>query len=163
MNLAQVRVFVVREALKRLEPVIPWSQVAENLVFGTGLVESGYAALDQGTAEHPGPAYGFWQMEEPTYEDIWKNFVPGVHGLRAALLDIGGFGSADHPPIIELHGNIFYAAALCRVRYFRAKPPLPAADDAQGLAEYWKQNYNTPLGAGTVERALFFFKQAVNV
>ena len=46
--------------------------------------------------------------------------------------------------------NLGYATAMCRVHYRRVLEPLPGADDIPGLAEYWKQHYNTPLGRGTV-------------
>jgi hypothetical protein len=160
INTGQLREYVIRAALRRLEPVIAYSEAAEVLVFGTGAVESNYTFLDQ-TTDGPGPAYGFWQMEKPTYEDIWTNFVPGVEGLRAKLLEIAGFDSLDHPPVVELHGNLFFAAAMCRVHYRRARASLPAADDAHAMAEYWKQHYNTVLGAGTVGKALPFFQKAI--
>ena len=43
---------------------------------------------------------------------------------------------------------------MCRVHYFRSPLKLPDAKDAQGMAELWKAAYNTPLGKGTVEKAL---------
>jgi hypothetical protein len=48
------------------------------------------------------------------------------------------------------------------VRYIRAPAPLPGQDDLQGLANYWKQHYNTPLGAGTPEEFLDKWPQYVN-
>jgi hypothetical protein len=51
---------------------------------------------------------------------------------------------------------------MCRVRYIRATPPLPSQDDLQGLANYWKQHYNTPLGAGTPEEFLAKWPQYIN-
>ncbi len=43
-----------------------------------------------------------------------------------------------------------YAAAMARVRYLRVKEAIPK--DPRDIAAYWKQYYNTPLGAGTVEK-----------
>lgn len=158
MNTQQIREYVVRPTLQRLTNVVPYTQAAENLVFGTGLVESAYGAIDQG-APGPGPAYGFWQMENPTYTDLWNNFIRGRPALRDLLLAMSSGGI--YQPVTELHGNLFYAAAMCRVQYMRASAPLPIAIDVAGMAAYWKQYYNTPLGAGTIERATPFFQQAV--
>jgi hypothetical protein len=50
-----------------------------------------------------------------------------------------------------MHGNHFYAAAMCRVFYLRVPERLPQADDSAAMARYWKRYYNTHLGKGTVE------------
>lgn len=170
ISLQQLREYVVRPALERCEL---WSEAAENLVLGTGLVESEYKYVDQTTAG-PGPAYGFWQMEEPTYIDIWRNYLLHQPGKLTDALR-GMVGPSDRvtrvptgtlamtvPHITTLHGNLFYAAAMCRVHYRRVKHTLPPATDAQGLAAYWKQHYNTVLGAGTIAKAYPYFKQVVN-
>jgi hypothetical protein len=58
--------------------------------------------------------------------------------------------------------NDRYAAAMCRIRYLRVPAPLPAPDDIQAMANYWKEHYNTPLGAGTPEEFLDKWPQYVN-
>lgn len=157
MNPAQVREYVVRPALQR---VGLWTPAAEQLVFGTGLVESEYKWLDQ-TTPGPGPAYGPWQMEERTHDDIWANYLAYQTDLNDALVRMAGFGIVTKPPVIALHGNLFYGAAMCRVYYRRVKAALPAAGDAAGMAAYWKVHYNTAQGAGTIDRAIPYFRQAV--
>lgn len=157
MNTTDVRVYVVRPALQRIGL---WSQAAENLVFGTGLVETQYNYLDQ-TTPGAGPAYGPWQMEEATHRDLWQSFLEYKSDLRDTLLRMAGFGVVTIPPVEALHGNLFYGAAMCRVHYYRVSSPLPDVRDAAGMAGYWKQHYNTSSGAGTIGRALPFFQQAV--
>lgn len=158
MNPPQVREYIVRPALQRIGL---WSPAAEVLVYGTGLVESdGYRWLDQ-TTPGPGPAYGPWQMEEPTHDDIWLRYLIGQTDLADTLLRMAGYGIVTKPPVLALHGNLFYGAAMCRVHYRRVKPALPAADDPAGMAAYWKQHYNTPAGAGTIAKAIPYFRQAV--
>ena len=51
----------------------------------------------------------------------------------------------------QLRGNLFYAAAMCRIFYLRFQKPLPQPNDWEGMARYWKKYYNTHLGAGTVD------------
>ena len=41
-----------------------------------------------------------------------------------------------------------FAAAMCRILYRRIPVDLPSAGDIIAQAAYWKQYYNTPLGAG---------------
>lgn len=155
---SSMRVYVIRLALQRLGL---WTQAAENLVFGTGLVESGYEFIDQ-TTPGPGPAYGFWQMEKLTHDDLWATYLPSQpSALRDVLRDISGERKGT-PPVETLHWSLLYGAAMCRIRYKRVQAALPDANDAAALATYWKQWYNTPLGAGSVAAALPHFKQAVN-
>jgi hypothetical protein len=40
---------------------------------------------------------------------------------------------------------------MCRIHYLRVPEVLPAANDWPGFAAYWKNHYNTWLGAGTVD------------
>jgi len=46
----------------------------------------------------------------------------------------------------QLVHNLAYATAIARVIYWRRPEALPEA--AAGLAKYWKDHYNTHLGAG---------------
>ena len=154
LDVEQVRIEVVRPALRSIKL---WSRVAENLVLGTGIVESRLKYIKQlGT----GPALGLFQMEPFTHNDIWRTTLWGTElGMNVGNLIRPFHGIA--PPATQLIGNLWYAAAMCRVHYRRIRAPLPS-DNAMDLARYWKQYYNTPLGAGTVEKATPAFEIAVN-
>lgn len=153
-DVEQVRIEVVRPALRSIKL---WSRVAENLVLGTGIVESRLKYIKQlGT----GPALGLFQMEPFTHNDLWRTTLWGTElGMNVGNLIRPFHGIA--PPATQLIGNLWYAAAMCRVHYRRIRAPLPS-DNAMDLARYWKQYYNTPLGAGTVEKATPAFEIAVN-
>lgn len=158
MNLEDIRDYVVRPALMEIALFQP---MRVQQIIGTGLTESGFMYLDQ-TTPGPGPAYGFWQMERATHDDLWQsyiNFQPSA--IRDAMLAMSG--SKYTPPVTTLHWNLKYAAAMCALAYRRAPGKHPAAGDFVGMAEYWKRYYNTPLGKGTIEKAIPFFKQAVSV
>ncbi len=146
VRLEQIRLFIVRPAIERLGH---WSPAAEQLVMATGMAESGFQFIDQvDKASKPGPAYGWWQMEMPTDEDIWGNYLRYRNDLamKVRQLMILTISGADN-----LHGNMFYAAAMCRLQYLRAGGTLPDIADIDGAAAYWKKHYNTVRGAGTVE------------
>src|SRR5688572_20546144 len=76
MDLRQVRQYIVRPALERIDC---WSREAERLVMATGLAESGFKFIDQVESSKgdikPGPAYGLFQMEGATHNDIWENYI----------------------------------------------------------------------------------------
>ena len=146
MNLEQLRELVIRPALQHIEL---WTPAAENLVLGTALVESKAEYVHQ----VQGPALGLWQMEPATHDDIWKNYLHFNRRL-ANLVEQLQTDAAITAGSLELIGNLYYGAAMCRVHYRRALEPIPAEKDAEAMARYWKAHYNTVLGAGTVEKAL---------
>jgi hypothetical protein len=135
---------VVRPVLQRLAL---WSPVAENLLVGTALQESLLTYTQQLGG---GPALGYFQMEPATHDDCWKNFLK----YRAVLASkvrtfLQNDDSTSIPDAKIMIDNPYYAAAMCRVRYYRVPTALPSdPNDIMSLANYWKQWYNTPLGAG---------------
>jgi hypothetical protein len=119
---------------------------AEQLVLGTGIQES---LLTNRQQIGGGPALGLFQMEAATHDDCWQNYLSFRKALANKVrltLDPGQTPTAE---IMRLNDR--YAAAMCRVRYMRLSEPLPVASDIHAMANYWKQYYNTPLGAGTPE------------
>lgn len=149
----QLRELVIRPTLKHLDL---WSLASENLVLGTAIVESKLKAIKQyGT----GPALGLWQMEPFTHNDIWRTHLIGRplgDKVRSFVPVSFGVPSPSH-----LMTSLQYGAAMCRIHYLRVRAPLPAPNDALGMAKYWKDYYNTRLGKGTVEKALPAFRFAM--
>ena len=147
---------VVLDALESIEDAIPVSDAALNLLVGTAAQESHYGTYLRQLDE--GPALGVFQMEPATHDDIWRNFL--AH-RRVFMRHIGEAidtqiiyertGDWTSPPSHRLIWDLRYSAIMCRIHYYRVPAPLPAWDDVNGLADYWKEHYNTHLGAGTVD------------
>jgi len=124
------------------------SSEAVDLIFETGVHEStGYKYRRQ---MGNGPALGYWQMETATHDDCWDNFLKYKPSLSAKILTTSGLNS--RPEATELINNDAYAICMCRVKYLRAKGAIPKT--IEGRAKYWKDNYNTAKGKGTVEKYL---------
>ena len=142
IDIRQFRHHIVRPALEAIRAT---GVAAENLLIGTAIQESHLRYIRQ---LQDGPARGFFQMEPATHKDIWENFLKYRVELSENVkkLLVGGA-----PEVAQLEWNLLYAAAMCRVHYMRVPHALPAANDVPGLAKYWKQHYNTPLGKGTVQ------------
>lgn len=151
LNLRQFRDCVTLPALQQLGL---HSLAAEQLVMGTLAQESHGTYLKQ---LGDGPAMGLFQMEPPTHKDLWLNFLRYKRSLQSKILCMTSdsvdenFESHGYPAHEALVWNNRYAAAMCRVHYYRRPESLPKANDVKALAEYWKEHYNTFLGAGTVE------------
>lgn len=159
LNGQQLIDLVIRPTLEILGLYSPASC---NLVFGTAAAESHCGKyLKQVGA---GPALGIFQMEPATHDDIWRNYLRYNEGRAGALVRLSiphKFGEAPEGVLVEAQemvGNLYYATAMCRIHYLRKREPLPAADDLEGLAWYWKTHYNTLLGKGTVSHFLESWK-----
>lgn len=115
---------------------------ARAIVLGTALQESGLRYLRQ---IGPGPALGPFQMEPATHDDIWSNFLAYREPLADAVkgMRVPGRGAG------QMAWNLLYAAAMCRVHYYRVPARLPDPADADAMGAYWKNYYNTGLGSGT--------------
>ncbi len=159
LNVGDFRELIVRPALRRLarsagEPGL-WSEAAENLVVGTAAHESGgFRYLWQRQANgvrllHERAGRGLFQIQPDTHRGLWRNYLAFRPALAAALTTLA---SADRLANMELVGNLPYAAAVCRLIYWRKRPALPPADDIEGLGHYWTDHYNTAEGGGTAAR-----------
>lgn len=144
IDFKQLRSHVVRPVLEHLDPEIPYSLDAENLILGTIAQESHGSYLKQ---LGRGPALGLIQMEPATHDDIWQNWLEYKPDVAAKVLEL------ELPHYLGLHGagelvgNLYYAVAMCRVFYRRLPDAIP--NDINGMAKLWKRRYNTYLGAGT--------------
>jgi hypothetical protein len=131
------------------------SPVAEALLLGTALTESGLVWLKQ----HPtGPALGVYQMEPRTHDDVWVNwlkFRPDQERM------IRSFTLGD-PMAGDMVWNLAYATAMARIHYWRVRAPLPQLD-ASGLADYHKAHYNTTLGATSTSKSVVHFQRAIDI
>ena len=138
---------VIRPTLMGLDL---YSPEAEQLVFGTGLAESGLRELEQGYGKKAGPALGFWQCEPASYYDYWKNYIDYRSDLEQKIVETCNLNRI--PKAEAMIWNLRLACAMARVHYKRVPEKLPK--DIKGMAKYWKKYYNTPLGKGTPEHFL---------
>jgi hypothetical protein len=146
-----LRELVIQPACKALGL---WSIAAEELLLGTACQESKCGTFLKQLGK--GPALGIFQMEPATYKDLFENFLRDREPLRGKLHELAGHVTVSAEMMVY---NLRYAAAMCRIHYYRVKDPLPAAGDIPAQAAYWKKFYNTPKGAGTVEEYLHNYRR----
>jgi hypothetical protein len=125
-----------------------WSHSAEKLLLMTACHESG--GFRTRVQDGGGPARSFFQIEPATHDDLYKNYLIYQPTKRK---NIGPF-----IPTVGKTAEILmddrYATAIARMIYSRDVAPLPAFEDTEGMAVYWKRVWNTPAGKGTVEKFL---------
>lgn len=147
-----------------IKPLLPLlgmdSESARLLMVYTGEVETSYDYLRQVLESgNYGPAIGWWQMEEATFNSLLKylNKEPDIRRrvLSACYLDI-------MPPYESMTWNLRFACAMARVNYWQYTEKLPQPNDLEGLAKYWLKYYNgNGQGKGTVERFMSICKNLV--
>jgi hypothetical protein len=150
----KVLVEAIRPALVSL---MAGGLAAEKLLLGTAIQES---LLIHRQQLGGGPALGLFQMETATHDDCWENYLDFRDNLASKVKLTLGAGQKPAADTMKLNDR--YAAAMCRVRYLRAPGALPAANDINAMANYWKQNYNTPQGKGSPEEFLSKWPQYIN-
>lgn len=164
LSVKHLALFVVRPTLAQLTgPDVPGlgSDAAVELLLGTAAHESGFRALDQITGRNDrtlGPAYGLWQIEPATLDDLHQNFLRFRPSLAARLRGL----AADWPsPAMQLATNLAYAAAVARLIYYRSPVRLAQSGDVEGHARVWKQVYNTERGKGRPEQFVDAYRRLV--
>ena len=159
MDAEQLKTYVIMPVLNFLAPEIPFSYHAGNLLLGTAAQESRLHYIDQ-LAPGPGPAFGIFQMEAPTHDDIWFNFLSGKKALRDKV-QLCSLDSAFYiDGAAEMAGNLYYATAMARAHYYRVKEALPTT--LEGYARYWKRYYNTYLGKGKESEFIANYKEFIH-
>jgi hypothetical protein len=142
----QLREYLVRPVLNRLGL---YSEAAEELLMLTAAAES---LCGEYLHQVGGPALGIFQMEPRTHDDIWDNYLRFKPDLAVQMKHYGRLSQ-------QLAGNLYYACAMARIHYRRVPERLPSAMDIDGLARYWKDHYNTHLGAGDPQEAINKYRQ----
>lgn len=142
MDQKQIREIIIRPTLKLLGM---WSQSAEDLLLGTACQEShcGRYIRQVGCSGTTG-AFGVWQMELATANDIYNNFLVHRPDIKKK---VDGLRGAAQSMSDALAGNLPFACAMARLLYYRCPGVVPAT--LAGQAAYWKKYYNTVHGKGT--------------
>lgn len=146
LNISQFRELIVKSTLNDL---LLYSEDAEELMIFTCATESlGGTYLKQIN----GPALGIYQMEPATHNDIWQNYIYENQKILMKLMTT--FRCNVFPPEEWLIYDLRYATAMTRLFYDRIKEPLPSAKDIDDIWSYYKQYYNTPLGAAQKDESI---------
>jgi hypothetical protein len=157
----QFKEHVVIPTLKYLDSEIPYSEEAVDLLMMTCAHESiGGTYLRQKGMTGTEGAFGVYQMELDTHDDIYQNFLHFRKKLIFKIDDLCGTDGAS--PRVDLTTNLAYATAMARVHYWRVAEALPSKDDTpyaymSKLGEYAKKYYNTPLGKATSSKYVTYY------
>jgi len=134
LDIKDVRLYLIRPTLQYCRV---HSRASENLLVGTGLIESGFKYL----AQVDGPALSLWQIEAPTFTWLIHRLSTDRDLMLRVLKYLGMATLPDNPQ--QLINNMALACILARLKYWYNPAPLPNADNLEGLARYWGKHYQT--------------------
>jgi hypothetical protein len=150
---------LITVVLKYLEPEIPFSEAAVELLMLTAAVESN---LGDYVKQTKGPAKGIFQVEPATERDVMDRYLGSKYRnrLKDKVLRLAG----DPPPGIDpAVFDLDYQIALARCFYWMKPQALPELKMIGGrpdynsivmMAKYYKVHYNTHLGKSTVKKTV---------
>jgi len=151
INYEQLRDCVIIPTLQYLDPEIPYSDEAVDLLMLTCAHESNLGTY---LKQVGGPACGIFQLEPDTHDDIWGNYISYRGGIEDKInrLSLG----MTLPAMAHSEESIYnlpFATAMARVHYYRVPESIPKKKDfaveddyLQALACYAKRHFNTHLG-----------------
>ncbi len=136
----QIRRDAVIPALQALEPVIPHTLAAENLMLGIAAHESG--GFVHRVQIGGGPARGLWQMELVTFRDVYDRYLGARPVLRGKVDALWPNDGTDPWPQVET--NDIFACACARIRCFMSPAKINFDPrDVFEMSRWWSANYNT--------------------
>jgi hypothetical protein len=154
INVHQLRELIIKPALEDLQMLS--DDAVELLVFTCAVESMGGSYLKQMN----GPALGIYQMEPNTYYDIWQSYLIGKASLYMKLHV--NFEVHRVPDSYRLIYDLRFATAMARIHYARVSEILPSHNDVKQLWEYYKNHYNTSLGAATQTQSIQKYLTYIN-
>lgn len=156
MDLKQVKKYWVEPALEYFPPKLLTPNRTQFMV-AIGLVESGYNYVAQ---VPDAEALGFWQMENFTFHDCIDNFLSYESQFSEGWTNLQNTHTILYSALAY---DCVLACYMTAIKIYRAPPELPAYNDIEGMAKYWKTYYNTSEGAGTIERAVQVMQEVIDL
>lgn len=129
-----------------LKAVDMYSLDAMYLMTATALMESKLTHLKQ---LPEGPALGLFQVEWATYLDCLR-YIANHQNLYDKITT---YLEREHLPgkPVNLIGDLSLNAIIARVKYYMIPETIPSYKNPEAQAQYYKQYYNTSMGAANVD------------
>lgn len=151
-----LREYIVQPTLEAMGEFNPKlnTDAAVELLLGTAAQESDLGFfLHQG---FDGGGLGIYQIEAATHEDVWR-YLRRPENEELGNIILTFTSQADDKSLI---GNLHYATAIARVKYWMRPEPLPETIDQQAI--YYKAFYNTASGAATPQEYVASYERFVD-
>jgi len=152
MNTDHYKEYIIRPTLDLLNPEIPYTEAAVNLVLLTAIAESNLSYVKQLGG---GPARGLCQMEPDTEQSLWRHYLSRKPSLKEKIEGMCIKGVSRE---LNITCNLIYQVAMCRLKYYPDSQALPKITDTDGMANYYLRIYNTEKGKAKYENAHSIYK-----
>lgn len=180
-----MRILIVSIKTKQIAEYVV-DPVLEALDLDGRLTMLAYAAQEShmGAYIHQinGPALGLWQVEPATHDDVWRYLlrkddpnetrIKRMEWIKYLIPTTSKYFYActkkywlEEKLYNQYHDRLIYdlryCCAIARLKLYMIPKPLPAEDDIEGMAEYWKAYYNSSQGKGTEEQFIIKYNKYV--
>ena len=178
----QFREQIIRPALEGLylfqkpNPVDLYTKDSEELLVAVMATESlGGKYLTQ---KKGGPARGIYQMEERTYENLWKDYLFPSNEAKIRVLISSVFKAINYLPNCSSDGGLTtvsscpdasrmvwdlrYATIMARLFFVQFSDVIPRYDDLEGIWEIYKKHWNTEKGKTTRDEFFVNYRSFVH-
>ncbi len=135
ISASDLQYFVLQPALECLDM---YSAAAEQLLLGTAAQESGF---DPFARTKPG-GIGIYQITSEQHRAVWDTFLAFDPELASKVRGLASQRQFLKNPDDELRTNLAYSTAIAWVIYLQSNHQLPAAHDAEGLDNFWQDNFH---------------------
>lgn len=112
------------------------SKAAEHLLLGTAAQESNFDPFESFSG-----GIGIYQISSQEHRRAWDHFLAFKPELASLVRGLASQHQFLHNPDWELKTNLAYSTAIAWVIYLQSGTQLPEADDADGLSQYWENNF----------------------
>lgn len=112
------------------------SPAAEKLLLGTAAQESNF---DPFSHHHDG--IGIYQITPEQHRSAWDDYLAFRPDLASKVRGLASQHQFLKNPDQELRVNLIYSTAIAWVIYLQTENQLPAADDVDGLGQFWKETF----------------------
>ena len=135
----QLRDLVIAPTLKAMGGPLN-SEAAVQLLLATVIHESTVGGVTYLRQLPDGPAIGLLHMEPSTWHEVVA-YLDRRPQLLPRVEKVAGPRTAWK--VQRLVGDLYFATAFARIRYWWEPEPLPAVGDRDGITRYWSRYYQT--------------------
>lgn len=141
-----------------LEYLGDFSKSAQTLLIATAAIES---ELGFHLKSDESRGIGVYRINPRAHQLLWDEYLAKDPDLASKVRGLASQHEFLNHPHQELATNLRYATAIAWMMYRRKNKVLPADDDIEGMAKYWRRHFHSRPQA-SVEAFMTRYQEMIN-
>jgi hypothetical protein len=133
---SELQHLVIRPTLEYLGE---YSLAAQTLLMATAAMES---ELGFHLKNDHNKGLGVYQISPRSHHNLWDQYLAKDPDMASKVRGLASQHEFLMSPHHELVTNLRYATAIAWMMYKRKGKTLPAEDDIQGIAKFWRRHFH---------------------